>query len=91
MEQSKTKVNLQRLKEIIDNHSDMKQIRTLYMNTEVYEELSVQEWKEIYKYAKSKNILIRFVNENYLYRLDCLGELDGITKIEKGEEEWEKN
>lgn len=87
MEQSKTKVNLQRLKEIIDNHSDMKQIRTLYMNTEVYEELSVQEWKEIYKYAKSKNILIRFVNENYLYRLDCLGELDGITKIEKGEEE----
>ena len=87
MEQEETKVNLQRLKEIIDNHSYMKQIRTLYMNTEVYEELSVQEWKEIYKYAKSKNILIRFVNENYLYRLDCLGELDGIAKLEKGEEE----
>lgn len=86
MEQEETKVNLQRLKEIIDNHSYMKQIRTLYMNTEVYEELSVQEWKEIYKYAKSKNILIRFVSENYLYRLDCLGELDGIAKLEKGEE-----
>lgn len=57
------------------------------MNTEVYEELSVQEWKEIYKYAKSKNILIRFVNEKYLYRLDCLGELDGIAKIEKRLEE----
>ena len=86
MEQE-TKVTLQRLKEIIDKHSYMKQIRTLYMNTEVYEELSVQEWKEIYKYAKSKNILIRFVNEKYLYRLDCLGELDGIAKIEKRLEE----
>ena len=89
MEQE-TKVTLQRLKEIIDKHSYMKQIRTLYMNTEVYEELSVQEWKEIYKYAKSKNILIRFVNEKYLYRLDYLGELDGIAKIEKRlEEEWD--
>lgn len=84
MEQEEAKV--QRLKEIIDNHSDMKQIRTLYMNTEVYKELSVQDWKEISKYAKAKNILIRFVNENYLYRLDCLGELEGIAKIEKGEE-----
>ena len=85
MEQEEAKVTLQSLKEIIDKHSYMKQIRTLYMNTEVYEELSVQEWKEIYKYAKSKNILIRFVNEKYLYRLDCLGELDGIAKLEKGE------
>ena len=81
MEQEEAKV--QRLKEIIDNHSDMKQIRTLYMDTEVYKELSVKDWKEISKYAKTKNILIRFVNENYLYRLDCLGELDGIGKIEK--------
>lgn len=81
MEQEEAKV--QRLKEIIDKHSDMKQIRTLYMNTEVYKELSVQDWKEIYKYAKAKNILIRFVNENYVYRLDCLGELDGIGKIER--------
>ena len=87
MEQEEAKVTLQSLKEIIDKHSYMKQIRTLYMNTEVYEELSVQEWKEIYKYAKSKNILIRFVNEKYLYRLDCLGELDGIAKIEKRLEE----
>lgn len=78
-----TKVTLQSLKEIIDKHSYMKQIRTLYMNTEVYKELSVQDWKEIYRYAKEKNILIRFVNENYLYRLDCLGELDGIGKIDK--------
>ena len=83
MEQEEVKVTLQRLKEIVDNHSYMKQIRTLYMNTEVYKELSVQDWKEIYKYAKAKNILIRFVNENYLYRLDCLGELDGIAKIDK--------
>lgn len=52
------------------------------MNT-VYKELSVQVWKEISKYAKAKNILIRFANENYVYRLDCLGELDGIGKIEK--------
>lgn len=87
MEQEEAKVTLQRLKEIVDNHSYMKQIRTLYMNTEVYKELSVQDWKEIYKYAKAKNILIRFVNENYLYRLDCLGELEGIAKIEKGAEE----
>lgn len=86
MSEEETKVTPQRLKEIIDNHSCMEQIRTLYMNTEVYEELSVQEWKEIYKYSKSKNILIRFVNENYLYRLDCLGELDGIAKIEKAKE-----
>ena len=83
MEQEEAKV--QRLKEIIDKHSCMKQIRTLYMNTEVYKELSVQDWKEIHKYAKAKNILIRFVNENYVYRLDCLGELYGIGKIEKGE------
>ena len=89
MEQEEAKVTLQRLKEIVDNHSYMKQIRTLYMNTEVYKELSVQDWKEIYKYAKEKNILIRFVNENYLYRLDCLGELEGIAKIEKGEKENE--
>ena len=81
MEQEEAKV--QHLKEIIDKHSDMKQIRTLYMNTEVYKELSVQDWKEISKYAKEKNILIRFVNENYVYRLDCLGELDGIGKIER--------
>lgn len=83
MEKEEAKVTLQRLKEIIDNHSYMKQIRTLYMNTEIYKELSVQDWKEINKYAKAKNILIRFVNENYVYRLDCLGELDGIGKIEK--------
>ena len=84
MEQEAAKV--QRLKEIIDNHSCMEQLRTLYMNTKVYEELSVQDWKEINKYAKAKNILIRFVNENYVYRLDCLGELDGIGKIERAEE-----
>ena len=86
MEQE-AKISLQRLKEIIDNHSNMKQIRTLYMNVEVYEELSVQEWKEVYRYAKAKNLLIRLVNEKYVYRLDCLGELEGIAKIEKGEEE----